>query len=199
MKKVVLALAVVFATVVGAQAQTANQTSATVKVNVVLTPFQSIEIGTGNGIDEVNLEYNKVDDYKNGVTKEVPKQLKVSSVGSGYIINAKMAFNTQEGLFGKVLGNGDATIAAGDLLEIGIAKSGVAIGTTQTATTAMKFGGFGTIGAGSSSVLDEELDVKYVGKKLDATMLGKLFGATNGAANTTAKYSIDVVYTIATN
>ncbi|MBL1410479.1 hypothetical protein [Sphingobacterium faecale] len=198
MKKVVLALTAVFATVVGVKAQQASQ-SANVKVNVILTPFQSIEIGTGTGMDVVNLEYNKVEDYKEGVSVEVPKQLKVSSVGTGYKIKASLAYGTQTGNFGKALGNGEATILASDLLEIAIAKNGTGFGTAQVADASMTFGSFGTIGDGASSVLDQELDVKYVGKRLDAGMLGKMFGTSSTQANPTAKYTIDVVYTITTN
>ncbi len=195
MKKVVLALAVVFAAVVGVKAQE----SAKVKVNVVLNPFQSIEIGTGKGLDEVTLEYKTVGDYKNGVSKEVAKQLKVSSVGSGYKIKATLAYNGQSGNFGKVSGNGEQSIAAKDLLQVAIAKNGTGYGAAQDADASMTFTGFGTIGDGASSVLDQELDVKYVGKPLNAAMLGKMFGTTNNQANPTAKYTIDVVYTITTN
>lgn len=200
MKKVILALAVAFATVAGVQAQDA----AKVKVNVELNAFQSIEIGSGAqnpGVgygDEVTLVYNTTQDYKQGVSVEVPKQLKVSSVGTGYKIKAALSYSGNVGNFGKVEGSGDETIGASELLEIAIAKNGVNYGASQTAAASLTFDGFGTIGDGASSVLDQELDVKYIGKPLDATKLGKLFG-TGNEASATAKYTIDVVYTIATN
>ncbi|ERJ61404.1 hypothetical protein [Sphingobacterium paucimobilis] len=196
MKKVVLALTAVFATVLGVNAQV---TSAKVKVNVVLNPFQSIELGSGKDIDQVTLEYKTVNDYKNGVSVEVPKQLKVSSVGTGYNIKADLMYSGQSGVFGKELGNGAPTVEAKDLLQVAIAKSGAGYGTPQNAGAKMTFTGFGVIGSGASSVLDQELDVKYFGKSLNADMLGKMFGTTTNQANSTAKYTIDVVYTITTN
>lgn len=204
MKKVVLALAVVFATVAGVNAQTTSSSSAKVKVNVELNPFQSIEIGSGatsggNGYgDEVNLVYNTANDYKTGVSKLVAKQLKVSSVGSGYKVKATLGFNSgNSGKFNKVLGGGVENIDASQLLEIAIGKSGGANGITTGTTAAanMEFGPFGATSTGESSVLDQELDVKYFGKKLDETMVKNLFGNQK----TQAKYSIDVVYTITTN
>lgn len=199
MKKVVLALAVVFAAVVGTQAQTASSSSAKVKVNVELNPFQSIEIGSGsNSGDEVNLVYNTASDYKTGVSKLVEKQLKVSSVGSGYKVKAALGFTSgNSGKFIKVLGGGVENIDASQLLEIAIGKGGTVSGLTAGTTAAanMEFGPFGETSTGESSVLDQELDVKYFGKKLDEGMLKTLFGNQKSQA----KYTIDVVYTITTN
>ncbi|SKC03232.1 hypothetical protein SAMN05660841_03751 [Sphingobacterium nematocida] len=199
MKKVVLALAVVFAAVVGTQAQTASSSSVKVKVNVELNPFQSIEIGTGsNSGDEVNLVYNTASDYKTGVSKLVEKQLKVSSVGSGYKVKATLGFNSgNSGKFNKVQGGGVGNIDAAQLLEIAIGKGGTVSGLTAGTTAAanMEFGPFGATSTGESSVLDQELDVKYFGKKLDEGMLNTLFGNQKSQA----KYTIDVVYTITTN
>lgn len=199
MKKVVLALAVVFAAVVGTQAQTASSSSAKVKVNVELNPFQSIEIGTGsNSGDEVNLVYNTASDYKTGVSKLVEKQLKVSSVGSGYKVKAALGFNSgNSGKFNKMQGGGVENIDASQLLEIAIGKGGTVSGLTAGTTAAanMEFGPFGATSTGESSVLDQELDVKYFGKKLDEGMLKNLFGNQKSQA----KYTIDVVYTITTN
>ncbi len=204
MKKVVLALAVVFATVVGANAQEASK-SAKVKVNVVLNPFQSIEIGTpgstnpGAGYgDEVTLTYNTVNDYKNGVSQLVNKQLKVSSVGSGYRVSAALGFNGgSTGAFKKIQGGGAENVDASQLLEIAIGKTGTLNGLTagKQASANMDFGPMGTTSTGESSVLDEFLDVKYFGKKLDGTAVSALFGNQK----TQVKYSIDVVYTIAVN
>ncbi|WP_164111534.1 MULTISPECIES: hypothetical protein [Sphingobacterium] len=203
MKKVVLALAVAFAAVVGTQAQTASSSSVKVKVNVELNPFQSIEIGAGGTNsggygDEVTLVYNTADDYKSGVSKVVEKQLKVSSVGSGYKVQATLGFNSgNSGKFNKLQGGGVENIDAAQLLEIAIGKSGSVSGLTTgtTATAGMEFGGFSSTSTGESSVLDQELDVKYFGKKLDEGMLRTLFGDQKDQA----KYTIDVVYTIATN
>lgn len=202
MKKVVLALAVVFAAVAGSQAQTASSSSVKVKVNVELNPFQSIEIGTGGSNsggygDEVNLVYNTANDYKAGVSKVVPKQLKVSSIGSGYKVKATLGFNSgNSGKFNKVQG-GVENIDASQLLEIAIGKGGTVNGLTAGTTAAanMEFGPFGATSTGESSVLDQELDVKYFGKKLDEGMLKTLFGNQKSQA----KYTIDVVYTITTN
>lgn len=199
MKKVVLVLAVVFATVAGVKAQESPK-SAKVKVNVVLNPFQSIELG-GSGqpgaVDVVNLVYNNANDYKNGVNKLVDKQLKVSSVGSGYKISASLGLNGgSTGTFKKVQGGGVENIDASQLLEIAIGKTGSLNGATNgnTAAATMEFGPFGANSTGESSVLDEFLDVKYFGKQLGQDMVRKLMGNQNKA-----EYTIDVVYTIAVN
>src|SRR5690606_8809837 len=158
-----------FAAVVITNAQTPTPpTPVKVKVNVNLNAFQSIEIGSGatGGIGEygdvVTLDYKNAEDYRTGVSKNVAKQLKVSSVGSGYSVKAKLVNANLE----RDGSDGAATIPASDILEVAIGKgftdatpsSGSVLNTTGTA--------FDFAGTGSSSVLDEELDVKYFGKKI---------------------------------
>lgn len=194
-------MAVAFVSVTGLKAQDAN--SVKVKVNVELKPFQSIEIGTGGKPaggygDEVTLRYATLADYKNGVSVERANQLKVSSVGSGYKVNAALSFaGAGAGNFKKELGGGVDQVAASELLEIAIGKTGTLTGASNgtTAAATLQFGPFGSTSDGASSVLDEQLDVKYFGKPLNEDMVRKLFGNQK----TEAKYTIDVVYTIATN
>src|SRR5690606_24213713 len=144
MKKIILSTFALFAAVVITNAQTPTPpTPVKVKVNVNLNAFQSIEIGSGatGGIGEygdvVTLNYNNATDYRTGVSKNVAKQLKVSSVGSGYSVKAKLAKSTLD----RVGSDGVATIAAGDILEVAIGKgftdgtpsSGRVLNTTGTA------------------------------------------------------------------
>src|SRR5690606_11750548 len=177
MKKIILSAFALIAAVVITNAQTPTPNSVKVKVNVNLNAFQSIEIGSGatGGIGEygdvVTLDYNNADDYRTGVSKNVAKQLKVSSVGSGYSVKAKLAKSTLD----RVGADGAESIDANDILEIAIGKgfsdatpnSGRAITTTGTA--------FDFAGTGSSSVLDEELDVKYFGKPIGQENLRTYF------------------------
>jgi len=195
MKKIIFFAAAIIGSVTAANAQS----QAKVKVNVELKPFQSIEIGSGAGQnndgksvtpgydDEVTLKYQNVADYTNGVEKNVVKQLKVSSVGSGYKVKATLSSPD----FTKTAGGGVGSYDAKELIAIQV--DGKAVTTDKN----MEFGPFGTTSTAESSVLNKELDVKYIGKPLNETTVKKLLG--NSDKNTTAAYTIDVVYTIAAN
>ncbi|MDR2273409.1 MAG: hypothetical protein LBF27_21050 [Sphingobacterium sp.] len=195
MKKIIFFAAAIIGSVTAVNAQ--SQSQAKVKVNVELNPFQSIEIGSGAGHDgpvtsgyddEVTLKYEKAADYTKGVDKTIAKQLKVSSVGSGYKIKANLLANGQ---FKKESGNGVGAYDAKDLIEIQVG------GMSATTDVNMEFGPFGNTSTAESSVLNKELDVKYIGKPLDEAAVKKLLG--NGGKDAKAKYTIDVVYTIAAN
>lgn len=195
MKKIIFFAVAIIGSVTAVNAQ--SQSQAKVKVNVELNPFQSIEIGSGAGHDgpvtsgyddEVTLRYEKAADYTKGVDKTIAKQLKVSSVGSGYKIKANLLANGQ---FKKESGNGVGTYDAKDLIEIQVG------GMSATTDVNMEFGPFGSTSTAESSVLNKELDVKYIGKPLDEAAVKKLLG--NGGKDAKAKYTIDVVYTIAAN
>lgn len=201
MKKIIFFAAAIIGSVTAANAQSQSPSSqAKVKVNVELKPFQSIEIGGGKGSgndggaitsgydDEVTLKYQNINDYTNGVEKSVLKQLKVSSVGSGYRVKATLSSLN----FRKEAGDGVAQYDAKKLLEIQVG------GKTATTDVNMDFGPVGENSNAGSSVLNKELDVKYIGKPLDETAVTELLGK-NGDRNTNAKYTIDVVYTIAAN
>src|SRR5690606_3118466 len=170
MKKIILSTFALFAAVLITNAQTPPPT-VKVKVNVNLNPFQSIEIGSGG--DVVTLDYKNANDYRTGVSKNVAKQLKVSSVGSGYSVKAKLAL--PEATLTRVGADGAESIEAKDILQVEIGKgftdatpnAGKAITTTGTA--------FDFPGTGSSSVLDEELDVKYFGKPISQENLRTYF------------------------
>ncbi|WP_336834244.1 hypothetical protein [Sphingobacterium siyangense] len=191
MKKLIIIASVLLGTFGLAKAHS----SAKVKVNVVLNPFQSIEIGkgeTGANLDEVTLEYKNAADYKNGVEKVVPKQLKVSSVGSGFRVKAELRYNgVATASLNKVTGNGINTVDANQLLAITVGNSA-----KMDVAQNMDFGPVGSSDA-QSSVLDKELDVKYSGKSMDETMVKKLLG--NSGKDTGATYTVDVIYTIAAN
>ena len=193
MKKIIFFAAAIIGSVTAANAQS----QAKVKVNVELNPFQSIEIGSGakqdgqvtaGYDDEVTLKYQTASDYTNGVERMVTKQLKVSSVGSGYKIKATLSANGQ---FKKEAGNGVNNYDAKKLVEIQVA------GQSVSTDPNMEFGPFGSTSTAESSVLNKELDVKYIGKSLNEATVKELLG--NGGKDTKAKYTIDVVYTIAAN
>ncbi|TWI15459.1 hypothetical protein [Sphingobacterium siyangense] len=197
MKKIIFFAAAIIGSVTAANAQ--SQSQAKVKVNVELKPFQSIEIGSGKGTgndgavtdgydDEVTLKYQNINDYTNGVEKSVLKQLKVSSVGSGYRVKATLSSPN----FTKTAGAGATVYDAKKLLEIQVG------GKSVSTDINMDFGPIGENSNAGSSVLNNELDVKYIGKPLNETAVTELLGK-NGDRNTIAKYTIDVVYTIAAN
>lgn len=191
MKKLVITLVVAVTTFIQAQAQSAGG-EVKVKVNLELNPFQSISIGTGASSegdygDQVTLRYSSLTDYKEGVRNTVEDQLLVSSVGSGYTISAAFKSGgtiTSNFIPGTNAGSDPINIA--DILEI-------KVGNISSTTTPLSYV-FGDNTA-SSSVIDQSLPVTYIGKPITASSaLGKLF-----ASNAQAKYSVDVVYTIAAN
>ena len=198
MKNLLLIVGVVISAISTANAQTPatplSTGSVKVKVNVELTAFQTIEIGTAGQdgqvssgyADEVTLRYEDTDDYKNGVQKTIANQLKVSSVGTGYKIITTFGNN---GIMSKDYGTSTTPIDASRLLDIeidGIVGQGTFPAKTYT---------FGTLGDATTSVLDKSLSVKYIGKPLiNAYLLKDLLNDFNSA-----KYNIDVVYTIAAN
>ncbi|MEI5983494.1 hypothetical protein VJ786_01130 [Sphingobacterium sp. PU5-4] len=196
MKKMILIAAVILAGINMVNAQTTSG-SAKVKVNVILNPFQTISIGSGAGQDgpvssgyddEVTLEYKNTQDYNNGVEKNVLRQLKVSSVGSGYQVNATLSDGAK---LKKAQGSGEDLVDASQVLKI-------AVGNKQTLDAAanMSWGPFGSSSGAESSVLDQEIDVKYIGKPItNADLLRKMLNNKESIA----KYSVDVVYTIAAN
>lgn len=200
MKKIIFFAAAIIGSVTAANAQSQSPSQAKVKVNVELKPFQSIEIGGGKGSgndggaitdgydDEVTLKYQNINDYTKGVEKNVLKQLKVSSVGSGYRVKATLSSLN----FTKKAGEGVAQYDAKKLLEIQVG------GKSANTDVNMDFGPIGENSNAGSSVLNQELDVKYIGKPLNETAVTELLGK-NGDRNTNAKYTIDVVYTIAAN
>ena len=200
MKKIIFFAAAIIGSVTAVNAQSQTPSQAKVKVNVELKPFQSIEIGGGKGSgndggavtggydDEVTLKYQNINDYTKGVERTVLKQLKVSSVGSGYRVKATLSSLN----FKKEAGDGVAQYDAKKLLEIQVG------GKTATTDVNMDFGPIGENSNAGSSVLNQELDVKYIGKPLNETAVTELLGK-NGDRNTNAKYTIDVVYTIAAN
>lgn len=196
MKNLFFAITPLLLVVSTVRAQSTSDNAAVVKVNIELAPFQTIQIGSGAGSngavtsgygDELTLEYKSVEDYKNGVEKNVLKQLKVTSVGSGYKILATLSDDAQ---FYQEYGSGDAKVDANQLLKISVGNK-----SSLDAETHMELGSFGATSGAESSVFDQELDVKYSGKPItDPVLLKKVLND-----KTKAKYTIDVIYTIAAN
>lgn len=166
-----------------------------VKVNLNLNSFHSIEIGSGatpSGEygDIVNLTYANANDYRNGISKNVPNQLKVSSIGSGYQVSSRLSKAT----FERTSSEGAQSISAGEILEIQVGKnlSGATSG-KEISTTGVMFTGLSNSSTGSSSVLDEQLDVKYFGKAIPQSRLQTYF---NNANRSSISYTVDVIYEI---
>lgn len=166
-----------------------------VKVNLNLNSFHSIEIGSGatpSGEygDIVNLTYANANDYRNGISKNVPNQLKVSSIGSGYQVSSRLSKAT----FERTSSEGAQSISAGEILEIQVGKnlSGATSG-KEISTTGVLFTGLSNSSTGSSSVLDEQLDVKYFGKAIPQSRLQTYF---NNANRSSISYTVDVIYEI---
>lgn len=198
MKKLILSasvLIVLIGVTFSANAQSSAPTPVKVKVNVNLNSFQSIEIGTGANPtgeygDVVNLTYANANDYRNGISKIVPNQLKVSSIGSGYKVKAKLSQAT----LNRTSAQGVQNIQADEILEIQVGKnlSGIASGKVVT-TSGVEFTELSASNTGSASVLDEQLDVKYFGKPISQSKLQTYF---NNVGNTSLSYTVDVLYEI---
>ncbi|WP_206366901.1 hypothetical protein [Sphingobacterium sp. SGL-16] len=179
-------------------AQTANPVK--VKVNVNLNSFQSIEIGSGatpgGGYgDEVTLEYKTAEDYRNGVSKLVAKQLKVTSIGSGYKIKASLSDldDAPTDYLKRNTGSaGVETIKASDILKIKVGAGAV----KDAFQNIPEWTFSDQTSSGQSSVLDQELDVKYIGERIDQANLRDYF---NNVGKESIRYSVVVTYSIETN
>jgi hypothetical protein len=197
MKKLILSTFVLLGASTVSNAQTANPVK--VKVNVNLNTLHSIEIGSGatpgGGYgDEVTLEYNTAEDYRNGVSKLVAKQLKVTSIGSGYKIKASLS-DLSNVATENLINNGSAgaaTIKASEILKIQVGA-----GAVQEAIQNIPEWTFsGQTSSGQSSVLDQELDVKYIGARIDQAHLRSYF---DNVGKESISYSVVVTYSIETN
>lgn len=72
-----------------------NKTSDDVTLNIRLSKIQSLVVNAGQ--KTVNLDYNTVNDYANGVTSEQKDHLEVFSTG-GFSISAKASSETLNGV-----------------------------------------------------------------------------------------------------
>lgn len=185
-KKIILSVAIIAATIVGAQAQTNTK----VKLNVVLNPVLAIEIGnkdasnTGETIptgyeDVVTLEYKTAQDYKNGVAKNVAGQLKVTAIGSDFKVYVK----TSSSHLNRVTGGSENL--AGDLVTVQLN------GNTRSVRDMIAQQDMGTITGKSTTA--KSLDVTYRSAALDDNVLAKLLKNNNGDKVT---YTTDVIYSV---
>lgn len=88
MKKIILTSAIIFATVAGSFAQE----TADITLNVILTPFQTINVKGGQ--KTVNLKYNTAETYKEGVSKQFEDHLTIQSTGAFIVkVSSKTADN----------------------------------------------------------------------------------------------------------
>jgi len=81
----------------GAQAQTGSQAiqgtgKAEVKVNVTFTPVVEIKLTPGKD-DKLSFSFANVKNYEDGIERNVPDQLSVFAVGSGYEVKASVSTN----------------------------------------------------------------------------------------------------------
>ncbi|MBD1429751.1 hypothetical protein [Sphingobacterium litopenaei] len=195
MKNLILSAAVLLGVTFSANAQNSSPAPVKVKVNVNLNSFQSIEIGSGatpSGEygDIVNLTYADANDYRNGISKNVPNQLKVSSIGSGYKVKAKLS----QAVLNRTSAEGAQNIQANEILEIQVGKNlaGATSGKIVT-LSGVEFTDLSASNTGSASVLDEQLDVKYFGKPIPQNKLQTYF---NNVGNKSLSYTVDVLYEI---
>lgn len=176
------------------------QNEVKVKVNVNLKNFQSIQIGSGaqspeTGYDDVvTLNYNDAKDYREGVYKLVNNQLKVSSVGTGYKVTAKISsvnLNRSSSV-------GSENIPSNEILQIAVGKS--LSNDNKGDRKGVDIGGIDMFkndpSSGQASVLDEELDVKYYGKPISQNKLKDYFNNTN---NQPIAYWVAVLYQVVPN
>jgi len=196
MKKVLLALLFV-AGITGANAQVTTAPTTKVKLNVILNPVLSIEIGTpGSGAaegyaDVVNLEYTTAEQYRTGVEKKITGHLKVTSIGSGFKVYASASSPNLNRV------GGDNNVMAGDLVSVvvgagpikNIQSLGAKAGKVGSAAEEMTAKLNGT----SGSTVNQLLDVTYKSAPLTDALVASLLANNNKGK---ATYTVDVLYSV---
>jgi len=167
-------------------------------VSLEAQTFQSIEIGSGarpaasGYADVVSLKYASEQNYLQGVKKHVSKQLKVSSIGTGYVVNA--TWDSGDGRFvRKSGGNGANQFPAGEVLQIAMTPAGNPMRPLKNVAGYMK-----DVYRSTHGVLSQELDVLYAAKPLSEEMITKLFGLGQSKM-ATVRFETNVQYTITPN
>src|SRR5690606_22619959 len=91
MKKIILTSAIMLTALVTSLAQE-QLPSDQVTLNVILTPFQTISVNSGQ--KTVDLEYNAANKYSEGVSKALSDHLTVQSTGAFIVKVSSVAFST---------------------------------------------------------------------------------------------------------
>ncbi len=196
MKKLILSAFVLLGASTVSNAQTTNPVK--VKVNVNLNSFQSIEIGSGaqNGQtgygDVVTLTYANAENYRNGVSTLINNQLKVTSVGSGFKVKANLSNINLT----RTSSAGVETIPANEILEIEVGKNLAGVTSGRTVDVNGPEWNLSAVSSGQSSVLDQELDVKYFGRPISDSKLKQYF---NNVGRQAIAYTVDVTYEVVPN
>jgi len=170
-----------------------------IKVSLVVKPFQSIQIGSGsvpgdNYAGLVSFEYSSHEHYAKGGTKTVERQLRVSSIGTGYTVGAEWL---NDGKFYRVgAGSGAERIPVGEILQIAIAQAGEPMGAPKDVEANMP------AVYTSTEVVSPftELDVMYRAKPLmgNEDLIRRLLGPGEAISNPST-YAAHVRYTIVPN
>lgn len=154
--------------------------SATVKLNIVLNPIQTIIVNTQQ---EVNLVYKTIDNYKEGVLKTIENHLKIFSTG-GFEVKVKSG--------GDLISNGDGSNIESSDIKI-LAENGNNNKVENTVEGPVELGGAETLLINSDSGgRDLMYNITYNNESGGEDKYINLY--KNGGANT---YSTQITYTIA--
>jgi hypothetical protein len=152
--------------------------SATVKLNIVLNPIQTIIV---NNQQDVDLVYETIDNYKEGVSTTIEDHLKIFSTG-GFVVTVKSEGDLSNG--------GDSNIESSDIKIL--AENGTDNEVVNTVSGPVELGGTETLLIDSDSGgRDLMYNITYNNKSGGKDKYINLY--KNGA-NT---YSTQITYTIA--
>lgn len=152
--------------------------SATVKLNIVLNPIQTIIVNTQQDVD---LVYNTINNYEEGVFKTIKDHLKIFSTG-GFEVKVKSDGD---------LSNGDGSNIKSSDIKI-LAENGTNNEVENSVEGPVELGGPVTLINSDSGGRDLMYDITYNNESGGEDKYINLY--KNGGANT---YSTQITYTIA--
>lgn len=180
MKKIALVFGIIFCTYASLHAQsnpTNGSSTADVQLNVKLNAIQSI---TAN-VQNVDLVYNTIEDYKNGVSKTEQNHLTVYSTGGFTITVQSSADNITASRGNETIESSGITVAAKRTGE----TKGAPVQLAKTPAVLYQSAKGGA---------DEKFDVTYAAKGENA-YINKFFKGTGTAQDATV-YTTTVTYSI---
>lgn len=182
MKKIILTLAIIFATAVASFSETpaTSQSTDNVNLKVILNPIQTLLVNPAQ--KAVELEYTTIGDYADGVFQTKADHLRVYSTGA-FVVTVQSATNDIK------RANGDETISASTIkVKAGNGTTnpleGATVGEVALSTTATNLINSGTGG------VNKTFNVTYSGMGADGYVNSYFNDEKPTVYETTVTYAI---------